>query len=85
MAASIAHHIRCVPTFHVVQCGLLCICFSHRLFVLLHATSSCSLQIHLSAEGTSAIRVPAANVIEVLRQLGNYQTLVLALQVRFAG
>jgi hypothetical protein len=42
-----------------------------------------SLQIHVPASGNVAIRVPASsNVIDVLKSLGNFQTFLLALQVR---
>jgi hypothetical protein len=45
-----------------------------------------AVQVMVTPDGSSAVRVPgSSNVIEVLRSLGNYQTFVLALQVRAAG
>jgi hypothetical protein len=44
------------------------------------------LQIHTPESGTTAIRVPAgSNVVDVLKSLRNFQTLLLALQVGLSG
>lgn len=40
------------------------------------------VQIHVTADGSSAVRVPGnKSVIDVLKSLGDYQTFLLALQV----
>jgi hypothetical protein len=45
-----------------------------------------ALQIHTPESGTTAIRVPAgSNVVDVLKSLRNFQTLLLALQVGLSG
>ena len=40
-------------------------------------------QVHINADATGALRIPAnTDVVDVLKSLGNYQTFLLALQVR---